>query len=183
MHGAILAIVAALGGVDHPSVVTIRQANEDKLVTTLGAVVRADQTGTYILTCRHKRRQAIPWTAAGRAGVVAGRVSAFAPNADLAILWTSQRWPGPVLGVAARAPAMPLAVVNDPCLPPAPFPLGRLMYTGAKRAATESGCPMLTPCGLVCGVLSANIEDCAVYTPRPAVEQFLQSQMDWRVAR
>lgn len=140
-----------------PAVVVIYQSGHK----TTGAVVRADERGTWVLTCKHGRRPSDEWRAAG----LRGTKTIPDRDADLALLWTRDRWYGRPLEISPYPPIAPVRWTND-------GQLSLLYAVQTRRYPGESGLPLLTD-GRVCGVLRCGGNGQSFYTRHDDLLRFV----------
>lgn len=146
-----------------PSVLRISQSGK----RTSGCVIQSTTNGTWILTCKHGRRASDPWFA----GPLSGSYTRCADKDDLALLWTRERWQGPVLKLAETEPKLPLVFAGR-----GPLPWGSPFYwTKHPVRAGDSGLPLVVG-GKLCGVLAGiGSEGDALFTTREDIRRFLEA--------
>ena len=158
--------------VNHQAVVTIYQSKH----RTTGAIVQATDRGTFILTCKHSRTKGDSWAAAG----LKGKHTAVSNRTDLALLWTRDRWAGPVLTIAAEGPDLPIRFMHHETLPK-PLPCGYPLYSVDYPAKPgDSGGPLLHR-GQLCGVRWGHLDhdpNESLYIQHSAIVRFLK-EVTW----
>lgn len=147
---------------------------------TQGTVIRIDQRGTVILTCKHgfgggePRRTADGWVAARGQLSLEGSETVLDKASDLALLKSKDRWPGKATKISTIPPTLPLIYVVD----------GKDLFRCAIHH-TKPGCsglPLLDKDGCVQGVLwggdkpGKTYRGRSYYTRHEVLIKFLQEQ-------
>lgn len=163
-------------------VVVIRQHAENFTYRTEGVVIRTDQQGTLILSCRHGRQRAA-WTATNNRQQITGHHIALDPHSDLALLWSPQRWAGKATPLAPEnCPTnLPLRVVTHHTLQGG---TAFLWSTHRRSLKGESGKPLLCQ-GKVVGILWGTfVQDDkrpgTLYITQSELTRFLKSRPVWQ---
>lgn len=158
-------------------IVVIRQECNGLTHRTEGVVIRADQQGTLILTCKHGRQKA-SWNATNNRQQITGCHIALDRHADLALLWSPQRWQGKATPMAPESsPVMlPQKLVDDPTLGGIAF----LWLTQRRTEPGESGKPLLYN-GAVCGILWGRLlkRQGTLYIQQSELTRFLKAKPVW----